>query len=81
MSEITLHNRSSLFLKETKVDKAYVQKELSSKVDNNAMNSKVEGDQFDVCVNEIDRNMQNILQKIEGTVSRRRSFTQSSRKD
>lgn len=46
-----------------------MQKQLSTKVDRNAITSKVERVQFDACVNEIDRNIQNILQKIEGTVS------------
>eukprot|EP00111_Clytia_hemisphaerica_P021025 TCONS_00061998-protein len=54
-------------LQEVKVDKDYVQQQLAGKVDQGSIINKVERDHFDACVRDLDENIQNILQKIDGT--------------
>ena len=51
------------------MDKDYVQQQLGNKVDHDSITNKVERDHFDACVRDLDANIQNILQKIDGTVS------------
>lgn len=66
LSNIMLH----FPLQERKVDKAFVKKELECKVDKSAIANKLNRDQFNACIEEIDRNIQAVIQKSEGTVGR-----------
>jgi len=54
-------------LQEAKVDKAYVAKAIETKAECHTIENKVNRDHFEKYIGEIDRSIQDVMQKIEGT--------------
>ena len=51
-------------LQKTKVDEEFVKAQLKNKADKTAIENKVGREQFDICISEIDNNMQDMMQKL-----------------
>jgi len=53
-------------LEKTKVDKEFVRKQVETKVDKKEIGDVITRDQFDDCMSGIDRNIQNLIQDMQG---------------
>ena len=63
LKEITLRMEE---LEKKRVDKEFVRMQVESKADKNDLANTLTRDQFDHCINGIDRNIQNMLQDMQG---------------